>query len=237
MKNKLFLQLIIVLLFALSLLSGCSLPGILSKDDTRGPKPDASPMEKAPETSGPAEGREALDKKAETREDPGMREMRPEESNALGGKVKIQGRLEEKEFLAALDLIRHELKHGASEEKMAGPYLKALNGTINKGQRRLDKNEYSRAGRLFRKALDSFPKDPGLAENISATPRELEFKIAFCADKLMERGLTLYRRGQLEEAIELWEKILSFDPHNQASRKAIQTTSTQLSNLKKMNGN
>jgi hypothetical protein len=53
-----------------------------------------------------------------------------------------------------------------------------------------------------------------------------------CSDRLSRLALTQYRQGNLTAAISLWKSILEFEPGNAGAKKAIDTASTQLKNLR-----
>ncbi|HMA66753.1 MAG TPA: hypothetical protein VKO20_02945 [Desulfosalsimonadaceae bacterium] len=160
---------------------------------------------------------------------------RTEKEITLAEVQRIRTHIEAGEFISALDLLQPQGRPENSPQGMAGLYRRAENGAIKRGQARLAENKPGRAGLLFRAALNSFPAESPLASEIILTRNELEGRIEICAEKLMEQGLTVYREGRLHHAIELWEKILAFAPHHQASRNAIRTAHTQLENLKNMN--
>jgi hypothetical protein len=156
-----------------------------------------------------------------------------QESERLSQKKdEINRRLDAREFLAALKETKREVNRGTPEKDLAPEYLLALNGVIVLGQSQLIKDNPGQAGLLFRAGLDSFPKDPDLASAVDLTPAELEAKIEFCADKLMEKGLIAYRVGNLNDAIEVWKQAFAFHPRHQPCLNAIQTAYTQLKNLK-----
>ena len=147
-------------------------------------------------------------------------------------KEEINLRLEAGDFPAALEEIRREAGRGTPESDLAAEILPALNGAIAQAESQLQGNNPAQAGLLYRASLDGFPRDPELAAKVKLTAPELETKIGLCADKLMEKGLSAYRIGNLNDAIEIWKQVLVFQPQHQASQNAIQTAYTQLQNLK-----
>jgi tetratricopeptide (TPR) repeat protein len=113
-------------------------------------------------------------------------------------------------------------------------YVRAVNQAIREGRSRLEQDRPADAGRLFHGAQKHYPQYPALASRICLTPAELDAAIAKCAQQLMEEGLSAYRQERLKDAIEIWEKILVFDPMHRAGRSAIETAERQLANLKKI---
>ncbi|MBS0014165.1 MAG: hypothetical protein KFF46_09345, partial [Desulfobacterales bacterium] len=123
---------------------------------------------------------------------------------------------------------------GACDQSVSSVYVRAVNQAIREAESRLEQDRPAKAGRLFRAAQKHYPQDPDLASKIRLTPAQLDGRIAQCARQLMEEGLSAYRRERLEDAIEIWEKILVFDPMHRAGRSAIETAERQLANLKKI---
>ena len=155
-------------------------------------------------------------------------------SKYLEQKQHVARLLEAKDFPAALDLITREVEQGTDEKQLQKEYLSALNGAIAQGESALAEQNPQQAGLLYRAALNNFPKTAELSRNSELPPSALTEKIELCANKLMEDGLKEYRVGNLNKAIEEWQKISSFYPHHKASQKAIQTANVQLANLKKI---
>jgi hypothetical protein len=54
-----------------------------------------------------------------------------------------------------------------------------------------------------------------------------------CRTQLTREGLDQYRKGNLKEAIGIWEGLLQFDPDNAEIRKAVDTAAEQLKKLQK----
>ncbi len=170
-----------------------------------------------------------------------MTKVKPAKVKAVPKDIKLRAKkqeinrlLEEGEALAVLELIGQERQQGTSEKKLAVEYPLALNGVIEQGQSLLAGNRPGQAGKLFRSVLNSLPESSDLLSNVILISGELESKIELCGKQLMEQGLIVYRAGQLDDAIEVWEQILAFDTQHQAGRKAIQTAKVQLTNLKRI---
>ncbi|MFC1549564.1 tetratricopeptide repeat protein [Nitrospirota bacterium] len=113
-------------------------------------------------------------------------------------------------------------------------YSSAINGFIGKGDSRMKKNEYGEAGVSYRKALDYYPAETSIAKKVKLSKQALLKNIVKCSNALMEAGLLKYRAGQLEEAITIWDRIILFDPNNIEARKALNTATIQLENLRKL---
>ncbi len=94
-----------------------------------------------------------------------------------------------------------------------------------------DKRDFIRAGTIYHQLLLS-----GITADI---PALLTFENAYlkqqinaCVKSLTENGLMKYREEKLNEAIDIWKKILAFDPENRTVAKAVQTAIRQRRQLK-----
>ena len=228
-------------------LTACSLPGRQAIEKPPAPASLPPPPETAQDTETPVlpeeTGQEAkTEQEAETKEDqenhaaksPKTPAPPDKASGAEKKKQRLRRHIEAGEFLTALDRLDLRDRHLNDATELAALYRRAVNEAIRQGQSRLAADKPGKAGLLFRAALSNYPRGPRLADEIALTHGQLESKIAVCAEKLMEQGLTVYRKGQLHQAIQVWQKILAFAPQHEASQNAIRTAHIQLNNLKKI---
>lgn len=149
-------------------------------------------------------------------------------------KQRLQPLLAESDQQAALKLIRREVNTGLAEQSIAGEYLLALNGIIDRSRVLMKQGEYSLAGQLLQTAQEAYPESSELAKHARLPLEELKDWRTRCADALMEQGLVAYRREDLDGALNIWQQILVFDPEHPAASKAVRTTEMQLANLRRM---
>jgi tetratricopeptide (TPR) repeat protein len=142
--------------------------------------------------------------------------------------------LDAKEYVAALDRVREEVRKGLPEQAIAEDYLAALNGTLQQAEHSQADEDYAEAGRLFKTVQENTPGSAQLQAKVDRTPAQVSFRIDTCAERLMAKGLVAYRSGLFKTAIKFWEQILVFQPQNTAAQKAIQTTKLQQANLKRL---
>jgi tetratricopeptide (TPR) repeat protein len=97
----------------------------------------------------------------------------------------------------------------------------------------LAREDYVAAG----KALYALWKDYPLLEKTGAalpfSRVDLDDGIKACRIQLTRKGLEQYRKGNLTEAIFLWQGLLAFDPDNVEIKKAVETAAEQLKKIKK----
>ncbi|MCF8110875.1 MAG: hypothetical protein K9J85_05255 [Desulfobacteraceae bacterium] len=226
MRTKAFFCLI--LLFSLLFLSACSFSAWRTAG--RPDSPDKGPVQNRPESKEiPAEPEDREKIKETAAISPDTRDLLKKQD--------MERLIDRGDVLAALQGIDQNIRQGACNKNLSDSYIRALNSAIKQGRARLRENRPDQAGLLFRTVKNNFPQDAQLAARIPMSPAELDTEIARCADLLMEQGLVAYRKGQLGDAISIWNQILAFDPQYQAGRNAIKTAETQKSNLEKIGNN
>jgi len=146
-------------------------------------------------------------------------------------KRRIAALIREKNFDKALDLIDVALKLGASEQTYGRECIDSINGLIEMGISSFSWDDYENAGISFGKVIDHYPSDGNIRAEISHSSKQIGSLIKTCEDKLMENGLSEYRKGNLGNAISTWNKILKFNKEHEKAKRMIATTSIQLKKL------
>jgi tetratricopeptide (TPR) repeat protein len=141
---------------------------------------------------------------------------------------KVNELLEKKKYLLALNVINRERREGFEPE-----YLVAIKGLIALGEESLLKENYEEAGITFRRVLENYPGKP-LQAKIERSRDWIKSWLRIFSEKLMVQGLSEYREGSLSMVIEIWKKILRFNPDYPPAKKAIETATAQLKNLKSL---
>jgi tetratricopeptide (TPR) repeat protein len=122
----------------------------------------------------------------------------------------------------------------------ADPSVKARygNGIAELGEigaKALAAKDFALAGRingLLLKNFESFEKLTDTAIGSGLSREELEDAIRQCTATLVLDGLAEYQKGNVENAIDIWEGLLVFDPVNPEVRQAVETAKAQLSKIK-----
>ena len=144
--------------------------------------------------------------------------------------VRLQ--LREGNPLAALEAIRRAVRAGVKETAFIEEYPVAANDAVAGADLLRVRGEYAWAGENYRQVLEMYPRSAEVASRIARTRQEIEADLDGCAERLMERGLSEYRKGKLEEAVAAWQQILSFSPDHMGARQAVDTASRQMESLK-----
>jgi tetratricopeptide (TPR) repeat protein len=142
----------------------------------------------------------------------------------------LRSLLERREFLKALRLMQQEVKLGVSESSLAEEYGLALRGGMNYSDELLGKGEFSECGIYSRQLLNLYPHSLPALSGVSV--EQIRQRLNCCSDQLMAKGLAAYRAGQMQQAIDFWTALLVFNPERTEAKKAIDTCTIQLRNLK-----
>lgn len=146
---------------------------------------------------------------------------------------KIIDLLDKQEYLQALNVINKEVnKKDLPEIYFEKEYIIAINELIGSGEESFRNEDYEHAGRIFRNVLEHYPREESLIIRLKRPPEVIESYIGICSEELMDKGLLEYRDGNLANAIGIWSEILLFNPDFPDAKKAIETATTQLKNLR-----
>ncbi|MDH7512013.1 MAG: tetratricopeptide repeat protein [Clostridiales bacterium] len=97
----------------------------------------------------------------------------------------------------------------------------------------LAREDYAIAGKASHALLKGYSLLEKTGTGLPFSRADLDNAIKTCRIQLTRKGLELYRRGNLAEAIFLWQGLLAFDPDNVEIKKAVQTATEQLKKIKK----
>ncbi len=139
-----------------------------------------------------------------------------------------------KKYADALSLIGSEVKDGRKELSFGDMYVRSVNGLSQEGIFLSSSGDYAMSGIAFRKVLEHMPTNGDLLSEIEYSSVEIISYMNVCSDRLMEKGIMEYRKGNLGNAVSLWQDILKFDADHEETSKAIDTATIQLNNLKKI---
>ncbi len=138
---------------------------------------------------------------------------------------------QQKDNHAVLSLLQPQKKQRSRDKNPPPSHSKALNGLLNQADLNLVQGNYFQAGQLYRLLSRQLSQRGAVRIDAKIDPVQLNNRLEQCADQLMEQGLLAYRNGELEQALEIWDKINNFHPQYVASRRAVRTTRLQLRNL------
>lgn len=119
------------------------------------------------------------------------------------------------------------------DAKIVGRFAEAAGEIRAAGARALDARDYALAGRIHALLVRNYASFEKLEPGVGFSRGDLTKAIGVCRVNLTNSGLTEYRKGNLAEAITVWESLLAFDPENTEVKKAVDTAKVQLREIKK----
>jgi tetratricopeptide (TPR) repeat protein len=143
-------------------------------------------------------------------------------------------------FTKAVGLYRAALKDQPEEKSARADYASAILEIKAAGDKALAGRDYATAGRIHGLLLNNLESFEGLegiggkAAAASLKKDRLVDTIKVCSQSLTNSGLAEYRKGNLEEAIAIWDSLLVFDPGNAEIKKAVETAKAQLGKVKRV---
>ena len=162
------------------------------------------------------------------------------------------------EFLTRriLQCQEHLSERRARQALAEGDYLKALDGFIvlplevlrdpalSAGLRRimeeinglaekaLARKDFVAAGKGYAVLWREYPMARQVSLSLPFSRNDLDEGVKKCRTQLTREGLDQYRKGNLKEAILIWQGLLQFDPDNAEIRRAVDTATEQLKKLR-----
>jgi tetratricopeptide (TPR) repeat protein len=121
------------------------------------------------------------------------------------------------------------------DQVLTAEYAKSINDMRSNADKACEKKDYASAGHTYDSLLKHYDQFRGLSRMLSFNRDYLSQKLYLCKKSLSVRGFQEYRKGNLNEAIVLWQGLLSLDPNNKDIRKAMTTAREQQANLQKTN--
>jgi len=149
------------------------------------------------------------------------------------GERQAQESLRAGDFLKGLEFYKAEYAEHDEDVGAATALRKAMEEIKRRADEAAAKGDYISAGKAYFLLASDYALYKKLAPSPSYSKDALEEGIKECRLELTQKGLELYRKENLAEAIVLWQGILLFDPDNIEIKKAIDTATEQLKKLKK----
>jgi tetratricopeptide (TPR) repeat protein len=136
------------------------------------------------------------------------------------------------EYQKALDEYDVSYRKRPRDQALTAEYAKSLEDLKSAADKACEKEEYSSAGRTYDLLLKHYGQFKDFAHLLTFDRAYLNNKLSLCKKSLSVRGFQEYRKGNLGEAILLWQGLLSIDPNNEDIKKAMITATEQQRNLR-----
>ena len=223
MRIRLHLPLALLLVFAVTAVSGCAWrqtpppaekTGVPAPEPFKAPPPPPSPAPSPPPPPSP--------------------EAPPAVSAAdkayAGGMAALQEGGNER----ALELFSAALKEKPGYPEASRGFDEALVALKKQGDAANAQGKAEEAGKRWMAALRHINQPAAKGKTYPFTRAEVQGQVDRLSAAQMEKGLLNYRKGDIPAAIAAWKTILAYDADNEEAARSIRTASTQLENLKKI---
>lgn len=145
----------------------------------------------------------------------------------------IQNTFEAGDFMNGLEAYRLAIQAFPEENSLKQNLIEAVQELHKGGEKALEEKACAAAGKMYSLLLNQCQWLNNLEMSFSFSSKSLEEGIKQCRIHLTRKGLELYRKKKLKEAISVWKSILEFDPENAEIKKAIGNAEEQLKKIKK----
>ena len=134
-------------------------------------------------------------------------------------------------YQLAIDDYQTERRSRPGDQALAEEYVKSLEDMKAAADRASDKYDFASAGKTYDVLLTNYSSFDGLVRALSFDAGHLNERLSRCKKSLSTLGFQEYRKGNLSEAIALWQSLLAIDPDNADIKGAVRTAKLQQKNL------
>ena len=135
------------------------------------------------------------------------------------------------EYQKAIDVYNVEYQKHPHDLSLAREYVKSIKNIASTADKALDEKDFASAGRNYDILLKNYANFKGFDKELSFNSIYLNEKLSYCKKAIFKQGFQEYRKGNLSEAIALWQDLLVIDPQNTDIKKTLRTAKLQKKNL------
>jgi len=139
--------------------------------------------------------------------------------------------MEAGEYQKAIDVYNVEYQKHPHDLSLAREYVKSIKNIASTADKALDEKDFASAGRNYDVLLKNYAHFKGFDKELSFNSIYLNEKLSYCKKAIFKQGFKEYRKGNLSEAIAVWQDLLAIDPQNTDIKKALRTATLQQKNL------
>jgi tetratricopeptide (TPR) repeat protein len=130
-----------------------------------------------------------------------------------------------------IDVYNVEYRKHPHDQALVREYVKSIENITSAADKALDKKDFASAGRNYDVLLKNYANFKGFKKKLSFNSTHLNEKLSYCKKALFKQGFQEYRKGNLSEAIALWQDLLAIDPQNTDIKESLRTAKLQKKNL------
>ncbi|MEJ2657421.1 MAG: hypothetical protein P8012_09520 [Desulfobacterales bacterium] len=132
----------------------------------------------------------------------------------------------------AIDVYNVEHRKHPNDQSLVRAYVKIIENIKSTADKALDKKDFATAGRNYDILLKNYAYFKGFDKKLSFSGTHLDEKLCYCRKALFKQGFQEYRKGNLSDAIALWQDLYAIDPQNADIEKLLRTAKLQQKNLR-----
>ncbi|MBI3803401.1 MAG: hypothetical protein HY282_06530 [Nitrospirae bacterium] len=126
-----------------------------------------------------------------------------------------------------------------AEQKIKEERDKSVQSLIQLNERGMEfyhQNEFLKAGQTWKEALNFYAlqNDPTLAQELPFPIEEIGTRLEQLIRLFMDKGVLLYRRGELQNAIYAWQDVLLIQPEYTEAKDYIRKAQVKMETLDKL---
>jgi tetratricopeptide (TPR) repeat protein len=137
------------------------------------------------------------------------------------------------QYQNAINAYNSEYRSRPQDQALVKEYVKSLEDIKAVADKALDKEDFASAGKTYNVLWKNYSRFEGFGQMLSFDKAYLNTKLSHCKKFLSTQGFHEYRKGNLGEAIVLWQSLLAIDPDNADIKGAVRTATLQQENLRK----
>ena len=138
------------------------------------------------------------------------------------------------DFGKAIEVYNTRYLENPDEADWLPGFIFILEEIKRAGDGAFSKENFVLAGRIYSSLLKYFKSFENYLASLSFSRESLDERLKACRTELNKRALEQYRKENLAEAISIWQGVLTFDPDNVETKRAIETATIQLKKIKKL---
>jgi len=139
--------------------------------------------------------------------------------------------MESGDYQKAIQGYQAEHLRHPKDQSLVKEYVKSIEDIKEVADRAFGQADFLSAGKIYNILLRNYKGFNRFSKLLSFDRPHLTSKLTTCKTNLSQNGFREYRKGNLEEAIELWKGYVAIDPNNADIRRALHTATLQQKNL------
>ena len=135
------------------------------------------------------------------------------------------------EYQKATDIYAVAHQKHPRDQSLLKEYVQSIEKIKTIADEVFAREDFKSAGQLYAVLIKNYPSSEGPGVNLSFKIAHLDEKYSTSKKMISRQGFEAYRKGNLSQAIGLWQALIDIDPNNSDIIKALNTAKLQQENL------